>query len=58
MNAVQYNVHYSVLADSRLEAITKATEMLRTGVKVRGVVEAEQSTPGWYSVILAVEEDV
>ena len=56
--AVSYNVHYSVLADGRLEAIEKAVALLRTGVKLRGVVEAEQGTPGWWEVTLSVFEDV
>ena len=55
---VQYVAKFSVLADGRMEAIAKAVEMLRTGVKVNGVLEAEQSTPGWWEVRLHVSEDV
>lgn len=55
---MSYIVRYDVLADSRLEAIQKACSMLRSGVKVNGIVEAEQSTPGWWSVALHVSEDV
>ena len=55
---MSYNIHYSVLADGRLEAIEKACALLRTGVKLRGVVEAEQGTPGWWEVTLSVFEDV
>lgn len=52
-----FNLHYSVLADGRLQAIEKAVALLRTGVKLRGVVEAEQSIPGWWEVTLSVWED-
>ncbi|MDP2622875.1 MAG: hypothetical protein Q8Q29_03645 [Actinomycetota bacterium] len=55
---VSYNVRFDILADGYLDAISKATAMLRTGVKVNGVVECEPSTPGWYSVVLSVWEDV
>lgn len=54
--AVDSRVTYSVLADSRLEAIEKAAGMLRTGVKLREVVEAEQGTPGWWDVVLSTRE--
>lgn len=49
-------VTYSVRADSRLDAITQAVGMLRTGVSLRAVVEAEQGTPGWWDVVLSVRE--
>lgn len=55
---MSYNLAYSVLADGRLEAIAKATALLRTGVKLRGVVSAEQGIPGWWDVVLSVWEDV
>ena len=55
---VQYVAMFSVLAEGRMEAIAIAVEMLRTGVKVNGVLEAEQSTPGWWEVRLPVSEDV
>lgn len=54
---MSYQLHYSVLADSRLQAIEKAAALLRTGVKLIAVVEAEQGTPGWWEVTLAVWED-
>lgn len=54
---MSYNLRYSVLADSRLQAIELATGMVRTGVKVRGVVSAEQGIPGWWDVVLSVWED-
>ena len=53
---VDYRITYNVIADSRLEAIGKAVELLRTGVAVREVVEAEQGTPGWWDVVLDVRE--
>lgn len=55
---MSFNMTYSVRADSRFEAIEKAVALLRTGVKLRGVVEAEQGTPGWWDVVLSVFEDV
>ena len=55
---MSYLLRYSVLADSRLEAIQKACAMVRTGVKVNGIVECEQSIPGWWDVVLHVWEDV
>lgn len=54
---MSYLIRFDVLADGRLEAIAKATAKLRTGVKLIAVVEAEQSTPGWWSVQLSVSED-
>lgn len=55
---MSYSIRFDVLADGYLDAVTKATLKLRTGVKVVGVVECEPSTPGWYSVLLSVWEDV
>lgn len=55
---MSYVIKYSVLADGRLEAIEKAIAMLRTGLKLRGVVSAEQGVPGWWDVDLSVWEDV
>ena len=58
MKTLEYQLTYSILADSRLEAIMRAGAMLRTGVRVVGVAEAEQSLPGWWAVVLDVAEDV
>jgi hypothetical protein len=55
---MSYQIRFDVIADGYLDAITKATGKLRTGVKVRAVIECEPSTPGWYSVLLSVWEDV
>ncbi len=55
---VSYVLTYDILADSRLEAITKAGGMLRVNVKVRELVECEQALPGWWSVVMYVEEDL
>lgn len=54
---MSYLLTYNVLADSRLEAIAKATAMLRSNVRLRGVQSAEQGTPGWWDVVLNVWED-
>lgn len=53
---ITYRLPYMVIADSRLEAITKAGELLRTTVRVLELVEAEQGVPGWYDVTFLVEE--
>lgn len=53
---VGFTVSYAVLADGYYEAIAKAVLMLRSGVRVIGVLECEQGTPGWWDVRLAVEE--
>ena len=53
----QYFLNYSVLADSRLEALMKAGQMLRQNVRIVGEAEAEQSIPGWWDVVFLVAED-
>ncbi len=58
MTTIEYQLTYSILADSRLEAIMRAGAKLRTGLRVEGVAEAEQSIPGWWSVTLNVAEDL
>lgn len=55
---MSYAIAFTVLADSRLEAITKAIELLRSNVKCNGVLSAEQGVPGWWDVSLHVWEDV
>lgn len=53
---MRYRLTYTVLADSRLQAIFKADALLRTGVTVVALVECEQGVPGWWDVVLDVEE--
>ncbi len=53
---IAYRITYNVLADSRLDAILKAGAKLRTGVRVVELVECEQGVPGWWDVVLLVEE--
>ena len=57
MTTTTYFLSYSVLADSRLEAIMKAGAMLRSAVRVVGEAEAEQGIPGWWDVTFLVAED-
>jgi len=52
-----YSVEYAVPAEARLEAITEATAMLRTGVTLVEVVRAERGVaPGYWNVKMAVRE--
>ena len=53
---MQYTLNYEVDAETPFAAIVKATELLRTGVKVEHVKRVEASVPGWYYVDLAVSE--
>ena len=53
----EYLLSYSVLADSRLEALMKAGAMLRASVRIVGEAEAEQGVPGWWDVTFLVAED-
>lgn len=55
---MSYNLRYEVEAQTRLEAIDKATGILRTGVKLRGVISAEPAFAGFWTVVLSVWEDV
>jgi len=52
-----YFLTYTVLADSRLEALMKAGAMLRTNVRMVGQAEAEQGVPGWWDVTFLVAEE-
>lgn len=54
---MSYIVRYYVEAVSRLDAITKATAMLRTGVKLNGVADVQERPGGWWDVSLHVWED-
>jgi hypothetical protein len=53
----QYTMSYEVVAYTRWEAINAATALLRTEVRVRGLVRVEEVAPGLWKVSLAVEED-
>jgi hypothetical protein len=57
---IDFNITYIVPALTRLDAITEATDRLRTGVKLRGVVSAEETpgSAGYWTVVLSVQEDV
>jgi hypothetical protein len=55
---VSYNLTFTVPAETRLEAITNAVAMLRTGLKLRGVVSANATAGAYWDVVLSVWEDV
>jgi hypothetical protein len=52
-----YVIKYEVAAATNLEAITKAGEMLRTGVRLVDVQSAEEVRPGWWLVRMWVAEE-
>jgi hypothetical protein len=54
---VTYVLSYEVAAASKLDAITKAGTMLRTGVRLVEVQAAEEVRPGWWKVSMWVGED-
>jgi hypothetical protein len=53
-----YNLRYEIQAETRLEAIDKATGLLRSNVRLRGVIKAEPAFNGFWTVVLSVWEDV
>jgi hypothetical protein len=52
----EYTIPFEVPADTAYEAIIKATELLRTGVRVERVVRVGPTGPGWYECVLDVSE--
>lgn len=57
---MSYTIKYTVVATSRLEAIERASALLRTGLRLNSVVSADPSEskgPIWV-VVLHVWEDV
>ena len=52
-----YSIRYDVAADTRLDAIAKATALLRSDVRLRGVNDADEFAPGWWRVSLNVWEE-
>lgn len=55
---MSYLLHYTVEATTRLAAITAAVGLLRTGVKLRGVVSAAPTAGAYWDVTLSVSEDI
>jgi hypothetical protein len=53
----QYSIHFTVPASTYLEAVTNAVAMLRTGVKLRGVLSAHPTAGVYWDVTLSVSED-
>jgi len=52
-----YNIAYVVTAETRLEAIDKATTGLRSALSLRGVHRDEQLPNGQWRVVLSVWEN-
>lgn len=53
---MSYSIAYTVVADTKLEAIEKAVAMLRTDVRLRGVDSVTSNAELW-TVCLNVWED-
>ena len=53
----RYLIPYEVQAETRLDAIMKASTLLRTGLRVLNVLSVTPTVPGWWEVKLDVEED-
>jgi len=51
-----YTIPYEVPAETRLDAIVKVSALLRTGVTVRNVIRVGPTIPGWYEVVVEVDE--
>lgn len=52
----RYVIPYEVPAETPLQAHLKASELLRTGVAVTEVIRIAPTVPGWFEVVLGVEE--
>jgi hypothetical protein len=52
-----YSIRYTVAADTKLEAIEKATAKLRKTLRLVAVVDAKPSGPPWWTVRLQVVEE-
>jgi len=52
-----YTIRYTVSAETKLEAIEKATEKLRTTLRLIAVVSADPAGKPWWTVRLKVYED-
>jgi hypothetical protein len=55
---IDYNLHFVVPATTYLEAVTNAVAMLRTGLKLRGVLSATPTAGAYWDVTLSVSEYV
>lgn len=56
MDGFDYAIKYDVQAETTYEAITKATALLRSNLRLNGVLNVAPTTPGWYEVRLHVHE--
>lgn len=54
---MSYIIRYVVQATTRLEAIAKASALLRTGLRLNGVSRISEISPGTWAVALHVWED-
>ncbi len=55
-NPMKYTIPYEVPAETHLEALIRAGELVRTGVTIEAVKRVEPSVPGWYFVDMEVSE--
>jgi hypothetical protein len=53
---MKYTINYEVPAETRGQAIIKASELLRHGVVVEKIGEVKPTVPGWYEVPFEVYE--
>jgi hypothetical protein len=53
---MKYLIPYEVPAETHLEALIRAGELVRTGVTIEAVKRVEPSVPGWFFVDLEVSE--
>lgn len=55
---ISYDLTYTVVAVSKLDAILKAGQMFRTAIRGVEMVSAIEKLPGWWEVTWTVEEDL
>lgn len=53
----KYSIRYTVTARTELEAVTRAAELLRTGVSLISIVSTEAIGTYMWAVVMAVSED-